>query len=95
MHAHHLSPGSDYKVLSSATLTPYELAFTESVPFSEDLLRQHDADIACIPYNISPFSVLDIAGHLSYAEATIKPGLRFTPSTLKANLVRIARIQSL
>ncbi|EKM78747.1 hypothetical protein AGABI1DRAFT_114349 [Agaricus bisporus var. burnettii JB137-S8] len=83
---HAYVPGSDYKVLSSANLAPAHPNLTKSVPFSKGLLRQHGVDIACIPYNISPFSILDIAGDLSNAEATIEPNFHLIPSTLKSNL---------
>ncbi|KAF5359406.1 hypothetical protein D9756_003392 [Leucocoprinus leucothites] len=77
---------SDYKVLSSAPLGPFDNPSPETVPFTDDLLRQYDLDVACIPYNISPFSILEIARHLSLPEATIAQDFRFSPSTLQPTL---------
>ncbi|KXN89111.1 hypothetical protein AN958_06312 [Leucoagaricus sp. SymC.cos] len=78
--------GSDYKVLSSAPLAPIDSYLQNSVPFSEELLCQYDIDVACIPYSISPFSILDIARRLSYSEAKIAQDFRFTPSSLQPTL---------
>jgi hypothetical protein len=80
--------GSDYKVLSSTPLTPTDPHTRDTLPFSEGLLRQYDLDVACIPFSISPFSILEIARQFSYPEATIAQDFRFTPSSLTSTLVR-------
>ncbi|KAL9714117.1 hypothetical protein Ac2012v2_002425 [Leucoagaricus gongylophorus] len=77
---------SDYQVLSSAPLLPPDAHARESVPFTQDLLRQFDLEVVCIPYNISPFSILNIAHHLSHREAIITQDFRFNPSSLKPTL---------
>ncbi|KAF9450360.1 hypothetical protein P691DRAFT_701491 [Macrolepiota fuliginosa MF-IS2] len=79
-------PGSDYQVISSAPIAPDDPHLRETIRFSEDLLRQHDLDVACIPYNISPFSIINIAHHLSYSEAKIAPDFRFSPSSIQPTL---------
>jgi len=84
----HIHPsGSDYKVLSTAPLFPPDAYSRATVPFTKDLLRQYDLDVACIPYNISPFSILDIARHLPHREAIVADDFYFNPSSLRPTLV--------
>jgi hypothetical protein len=81
-------PGSDFRVLSLTSLYSKQLRAIEPVPFTTAMETQYDTDIACLPYTISPFTVLDIAHSLSYSDATINPNTRFKPSSIKPELVR-------
>lgn len=57
------------------------------VPFTKDLEHQYDTEISCLPYTISPFSALDIARSWSYTEVTVDENVRFSPRSLKPELV--------
>ncbi|KIK10277.1 hypothetical protein K443DRAFT_670904 [Laccaria amethystina LaAM-08-1] len=78
--------GSDFQVLSAVSLWPRMLRIFDPVPFNEELLNQHGTDITCIPFNVSPFTVLDAAKSLSYSASTVNEDIRFSPSSVKFNM---------
>lgn len=57
-------------------------------PFSPDLAHQWGLDVMCLPYNVLPFDVVDNARTLSYTDAVISENMRFSPQSVKLNLVR-------
>ncbi|KAJ3551264.1 hypothetical protein NM688_g4802 [Phlebia brevispora] len=54
-----------------------------TVPWSPDLQRQHGLDIACLPYTMTPFSLVDAARSLSYSDAGITD-IRFDPTSVES-----------
>lgn len=64
----------------------------EPVQFTPELEKQYDTEIACLPYTLTPFTALDIARTLSYTDATINSNLRFKPSSIKPELVRLSSV---
>lgn len=64
-----------------------ELPQNELHSFDPSLLMQHGEEVQCIPFTISPFSLLDVARNLPWTEAAINRDLKFAPSSLKVNLV--------
>lgn len=56
--------------------------------FDASMLRQYGEEVQCIPFTTSPFAVLDIARNLSWTNAIIDENLKFSPSSVKANLVK-------
>ncbi|TFK72903.1 hypothetical protein BDN72DRAFT_791692 [Pluteus cervinus] len=81
-----LPPSSDFKALSSVSFWTKHAKHIEPVPFTKDLEHQFGADVISIPYNISPFTLLEVARSLSYADCTIEEDFRFNPSSVKTNL---------
>lgn len=63
----------------------------EPLPFEESMLKQHGQEIQCIPFTTSPFAVLDVARNLSWSNAIINENLKFSPSSLKVNMVSLLR----
>ena len=57
-------------------------------PFSPDLTHQWGLDVMCLAYNSLPFDILDRARTLSYTDAVISENMRFSPQSVKMNLVR-------
>lgn len=84
---HSYLPGSDFRVLSLVSLLSRPRNISEAVPFSDDLRHQHDTDVWCLPYTISPFAVLDIASSLSPMDAKVDDDLRFAPTSISPNLL--------
>lgn len=62
------------------------------VPFTSELERQHDANVQCLPYSISPFSVLDIAKNWPHGDVEIGDGMFFSPTSIKPTLVCSSRL---
>jgi hypothetical protein len=56
--------------------------------FDASMLRQYGEEVQCVPFTTSPFAVLDIARNLSWTNAIIDENLKFSPSSVKANLVK-------
>ncbi|KAF9468108.1 hypothetical protein BDZ94DRAFT_1247203 [Collybia nuda] len=79
-------PGSDFRILSLSSFFSRQLRAIEPVIFTPELETQYNTEVACLPYTISPFTVLDIARTLSYTDATITPNLRFKPPSIKPEL---------
>lgn len=79
-------PGSDFPVLSAVSLWPHILRILDPVPFTEELLHQNGTEVTCIPFNVSPFTVLDAAKSLSYSASTVNEDIRFSPSSVKFNM---------
>ncbi|KII89960.1 hypothetical protein PLICRDRAFT_685581 [Plicaturopsis crispa FD-325 SS-3] len=61
--------------------------FPPSLPFSSALCRQHDTDVDCLPYSISPLVIPDALYNISEEDATIDDQLSFDPSTVDVNLL--------
>lgn len=59
----------------------------KAVPFSEDLRRQHDLDVMCMPYTISPLSLPEAARSLFRSRAKISDVATFEPDSLSFKLV--------
>lgn len=57
-------------------------------PFSPDLAHQWGLDVMCLPYNVLPFDILDKTRTLSYTDAVVSENMRFSPQSVKMNLVR-------
>ena len=64
-----------------------ELPQNELHSFDPSLLMQHGEEVQCIPFTVSPFSLLDVARSLPWSDAVINKYLKFAPSSLKVNLV--------
>ncbi|KAF8969720.1 hypothetical protein BDZ97DRAFT_214933 [Flammula alnicola] len=79
-------PGSHVPTLSAAPLWPRTLDGKEPLPFDESLLRQYEEEVQCIPFTISPFSVVDIATTSSAESLEISPDLSFSPSSVKPTI---------
>ncbi|CAA7266853.1 unnamed protein product [Cyclocybe aegerita] len=79
-------PGSSVPLLSAARLLPQGVDDRELPLFTQSLMEQHGLEVNCIPYNISPFSILEIAKSLSYSQATINADLKFSPSSVKPHI---------
>lgn len=56
-------------------------------PFSPALTRQHDLDISCLPYDISPLDLIGRARDMSFGPTEIDENFRFDPRSIKFNLV--------
>ena len=74
-------------VLSAAPLWSPDQEAYEPVPFTEALLHQHGEEVQCIPYTVSPFSLLDIPKSSEDSTWTIAQYLQVRPSTIKPTLV--------
>ncbi|KAK2463403.1 hypothetical protein APHAL10511_004489 [Amanita phalloides] len=79
-------PGNDFKILSLLSFWYKELQQYQLVPFTPELERQHDVDVQCLPYTVSPFSVLDIAKDWPHGDVEITDNFRFSPTSLKLNM---------
>lgn len=51
------SEGYSFNILSSISLNNYIAAYN-AVPFSNDLVTQHGSQVLCLPYTISPLSLV-------------------------------------
>ncbi|TFK40334.1 hypothetical protein BDQ12DRAFT_680763 [Crucibulum laeve] len=80
-------PGSSFRVLSAAPLWSGGLVDSTPLPFTEDLTNIAGMEVQCIPYNISPFSALDIARSLPGRDAVIDKDMEFSPNSIKTNLL--------
>ncbi|PPQ68669.1 hypothetical protein CVT25_012323 [Psilocybe cyanescens] len=57
------------------------------VSFTEDLLEQHGEEVQCIPFSVSPFTLLDIPASLdSKASWDITRDLSVSPSSIKTTM---------
>jgi len=63
----------------------------DPLPFEEVMLKQHGQEIQCIPFTTSPFAALDIARNLSWSNAVINENFKFSPSSLKVEMVSLLR----
>ncbi|KAF9048656.1 hypothetical protein BJ165DRAFT_1609689 [Panaeolus papilionaceus] len=80
-------PGSHLTKLAAAPLwfKDPEYRFMDDLqPFTDDLLRQHDLDVQCIPYTISPFSLLQLPKKLSSSTFNLHEDFQVSPSSLKS-----------
>lgn len=81
-------PGFAHEPLSRISLlNSPELANTATIRYTDDLRTQRGSEILCMPYFITPFSLLNLASSLSYRQATVSGNMRLNPSTVKANLL--------
>lgn len=58
-----------------------------AIPFSEDMTRQHDTDILCIPYSVTPFSIPSALQTLLEQKAILSDDIKFNPSTVQSKVV--------
>lgn len=58
-----------------------------SLPFGEELMKQHGTDILCLPYTAAPFALPEAARGLSFNDAIIEEDFRFDPPTLRSDLI--------
>ncbi|KDR76153.1 hypothetical protein GALMADRAFT_462968 [Galerina marginata CBS 339.88] len=72
-------PGCDLSTMSTPVFWSYELSDIEPVPLTENLLTQHDLRVNCVPFNTSPFSVLDLCSSVSEDGFSLKPGVKIIP----------------
>ncbi|KDR76211.1 hypothetical protein GALMADRAFT_247474 [Galerina marginata CBS 339.88] len=79
-------PGSNVPLLSIAPLWARTLDSVEPMPFTESLLRQYGEDVQCIPFSISPFSVLDVPASSTNSSWSITQDIKVVPSSIKPNL---------
>jgi len=79
--------GFAFKLLSMISLGSDALYRHDPVPFSQELENQYGAGILCLPYTISPLSLLELIHSSSYNQATASESLRFLPTSVKPNLV--------
>lgn len=67
-------------------MSPQNLGDLELVPFTDDLEVQFGQEVLCLPYTISPFSVVDIA-RSAYSKVTLdNQHFKIIPSTFRTNL---------
>jgi hypothetical protein len=83
-----IDSGCDFRVLSSTSLLSRPFDMSTAVPFTEELRHQYDAEVLCLPYNISPFRALDIARYIPTQDARVDDVFNFTPKSITPNLVR-------
>jgi len=81
-------PGEGYSFdfLSRISLNNDEIAASDAVPFSEDLTTQHGSQVLCLPYNISPLSLVNKLRSMPNRVA-VTDDLRFDPA-ININFVR-------
>lgn len=60
-----------------------------ALPFGEELMKQNDVDVLCLPYTATPFALTEAARTLSFNDAIVEEDFRFDPATLRSHLVRI------
>jgi hypothetical protein len=58
-----------------------------AVPFSSELKNQHELDVMCLPYTISPLSLPEAVGSLFRSRAKINDVATFEPDSLSFKLV--------
>ncbi|KAF9557411.1 hypothetical protein CPC08DRAFT_49520 [Agrocybe pediades] len=85
-------PGAAVPLLSNAPLWPRDLDNREPEPFSEDMMTQYGQEVQCIPFNISPFSILDIAKTSEDPSWSITDGLKVTPQSIEPRLLSVSPI---
>jgi len=68
--------GYAYDFLSSISLNDDKISPSSAIPFTQDLTTQHGSQVLCLPYNISPFSVIDKL-ESSPKRMTVSEDLRF------------------
>lgn len=64
-----------------------DLEENEFVRFTPELERQHGMQIQCLPYTISPFSVLDITKAWPHGDVEVADGLLISPTSITPTLV--------
>ncbi|KAJ7707744.1 hypothetical protein B0H17DRAFT_529872 [Mycena rosella] len=79
-------PGHTWDKLSSMSLLSPQLADSKAVPFSSDMETQHGSKITCLPFQTSPFSVLDAVKSLRPADC-VHGNLRLDPLSISTNLI--------
>jgi hypothetical protein len=82
-----VNSGCDFRVLCSTPLLSRPIKTLEPVPFTKELRHQYDAEVLCLPYNISPFAALDIARRIPTIDAKVDDAFSFTPKSISPNLV--------
>ncbi|PFH52962.1 hypothetical protein AMATHDRAFT_45869 [Amanita thiersii Skay4041] len=82
-----LSTRSHFRVLSTVSFWYEQLQQYQLVPFTPELETQYDSKVLCIPYSISPFSILEIAKNWPHGDANVQDGFRISPTSIKPNLV--------
>ncbi|KAF8910642.1 hypothetical protein CPB84DRAFT_1958477 [Gymnopilus junonius] len=78
--------GTNLPVLSAAPLWSRELDYVEPEPFTESLLYQHGEEVQCIPFTVSPFTLLDIPASSTDSSWSIAQFLQIKPSSIKPTL---------
>ncbi|EKM58383.1 uncharacterized protein PHACADRAFT_252658 [Phanerochaete carnosa HHB-10118-sp] len=58
-----------------------------ALPFGEELRKQNDADVLCLPYTATPFALTEAARTLSFSDAMVEEDFRFDPATLRSHLI--------
>ncbi|KAF7312301.1 hypothetical protein MIND_00243100 [Mycena indigotica] len=78
-------PGHTMNKLSTTSLLS-DLSLEEAVPFSSDLLEQHGTNITCLPFQTTPFPMVEDAKRLPAEAATIG-NFHIDPSSIQVNLM--------
>ncbi|KAF8704424.1 hypothetical protein AX14_014020 [Amanita brunnescens Koide BX004] len=85
-------PGNNFEFMPLVSLWDKNRSQYQLVPFTSELERQYDANVQCLPYSISPFSVLDIAKNWPHGDVEIGDGMFFSPTSIKPTLVCSSRL---
>ncbi|KIM84868.1 hypothetical protein PILCRDRAFT_817672 [Piloderma croceum F 1598] len=72
-------PGCSFRVLSGISLNNNDIAASDAIPFSNDLITQHGSQVLCLPYTISPFSLVKKL-RSQPKRIVVNDGLQFDPA---------------
>ncbi len=81
------SAGLTYKPLSSLSFMTPTLMEATTVPWSNDLRKNGEDQVLCLPFAHTPFHLSEAMRSLSTADATVADVLRFEPSSVKETMV--------
>ncbi|KAG2128135.1 hypothetical protein BD769DRAFT_1667689 [Suillus cothurnatus] len=79
-------PGATLDLLGRLALRNDQVEPALAVPFSRSLAHQHDSDVICMPYTISPLDVISSTRSSSFTQATTDEDARFEPRFIKTNI---------
>ncbi|OJT11442.1 hypothetical protein TRAPUB_11994 [Trametes pubescens] len=85
--AHTELPGFTYKPLSSLSFMTPTLMEATTVPWSNDLRKNGEDQVLCLPFAHTPFHLSEAMRSLSTADATVADVLRFEPSSVKETMM--------
>jgi hypothetical protein len=80
------SEGYSFDVLSRISLNHDDIDASDAVPFSNDLMTQHGSQVLCLPYSISPLSLVEKL-RSQPKRIVVNDDLKFDPA-INLNFVR-------
>ncbi|KAM5535917.1 hypothetical protein V8D89_010357 [Ganoderma adspersum] len=84
---HSTMPGYVYPPLSVKNLMPPSMLGVDPVPWSEELRKNSGEDVLCLPFSLTPFSLIEAVRSMSLADANISKVLRFEPSSVESSMM--------